>query len=70
MPKTSRKKGKSKQRSGRPRKYTKSKEKFTVYNKKRPVARLYPGEKEILEYLRKNPTELNRLMNLVSSSKN
>ncbi len=69
MPKSSKRKTKPKKRSGRPRKYAKSKEKFTVYNKKRPVARLFPGEKEILEYLRNNPTELNRLKNMAKSPK-
>ena len=42
---------------GRPRKYAQQKEMYTVYNKKRPVIRLFPKEKEILEYLRNNPEE-------------
>ena len=61
MPKKTKRKGTPQKRSGRPRKYARSKEKFTVYNKKRPVIRLYPGEKQILEYLRNHPEEMSRL---------
>ncbi len=46
---------KPKKKLGRPRKYAKKKEKFTVFNKKKPVIRVNPEEKEIVKWLRKNP---------------
>lgn len=67
MPKPSKKQTKSKKKMGRPRKYAKKKEAYTIYNKKRPVMRLYPGEKQIIEYLRKNPDEFSKLKNQADS---
>lgn len=40
---------------GRPRKYADSKERYRVYNDKRPHIRVSPDEKELIEHVRKNP---------------
>ena len=67
MPKSPKKSVKPKKKMGRPRKYAKKKEAYSVYNKKRPVMRLYPEEKDVILYLRKNPDELRKLKDQANS---
>ena len=40
---------------GRPSKYSDPKEKFRVYNLKKPSVRLSQDEKKLIDYVRKNP---------------
>ena len=54
MPKTSKRISKTGKRLGRPKKYASPKEKFTVYNKKKPNVRLDPDEKKIILWLRED----------------
>ena len=66
--KTSKKTSKTGKKLGRPRKYAQKKEAYSVYNKKKPVIRVTPEEKQVIEYLRKNPDEFDRLKSRTGSS--
>lgn len=53
---------------GRPRVYADPKEKFMVYNKKKPNVRLNREEKEIVLYLRKNKDRMQKLLSEIRLS--
>ena len=40
---------------GRPRKYADTKERYRVYNKKRPHMRVSKDEEKLINHIRKNP---------------
>ena len=58
MPKKAKRVSKTGKNLGRPKKYANPKEKFTVYNKKKPSVRLSPNEKKIIIFARKNPEKM------------
>ena len=62
MPKKAKRISKTGKRLGRPKKYANPKEKFTVYNKRKPNVRLSPGEKKIILFLRDNKDRYNALL--------
>lgn len=55
MPKKTKRVSKTGKPLGRPRVYANPKEKFTVYNKKKPSVRLTAKEKKLIMYAREKP---------------
>ncbi len=62
MPKRKKKAVKAKIRQGRPRKYANKTEKYVVYNKKRPTKRVTSQESDLIDQLRKDEKEMERLI--------
>ena len=62
MPKKAKRISKTGKQFGRPKKYANPKEKFTVYNKKRPAVRLYPDEEKIILWLREDPKRKQKIL--------
>ena len=62
MPKARKRVSKTGKYLGRPKKYANPKEKFIVYNKRKPNVRLDPDEKKIILWLREDAKRKQKIL--------